>query len=132
MSLSKRIAKKSPGWGAWVDKGVVAPNGARAPNGVHAVLLNRDAGYIVQVSTVATPDGEVDHLWIRRIDAAPIRSWTDMQRIKNECVFRGHSRIAVEVYPPQSSVVDDANMYHLWVYPAGFTLPFGLGRGEWT
>ena len=39
---------------------------------------------------------------------------------------RSADRVAVEVYPPESQLVDDADLYHLWVLPAGFELPFGL------
>ncbi len=61
---------------------------------------------------------------VRRHDEKPIRSWTDMQRVKNELM--GPDRIAVEVYPKESQRVDVANIYHLWVLPDGMKLPFGL------
>lgn len=63
-------------------------------------------------------------LMVRRNDAAPIRSWSDMQRIKNELM--GEDRVAVEVYPAESDLIDLANMYHLWVFQEGYKLPFGL------
>jgi hypothetical protein len=47
-----------------------------------------------------------------------------MQRIKD--TLAGPDRAAVEVYPPASEVVDQANMYHLWVLPPGARLCFGL------
>lgn len=50
--------------------------------------------------------------------------WRDAQRVKNELV--GQDRVAVEVYPAQMEVADEANMFHLWVLPAGFQLPFSL------
>lgn len=87
----------------------------------HGFLNNR---YAVQVSEIDTDWGRVTHLWIRRHDSQPVRSWPDLQRIKNE--IAGPDRLAVEVFPPQSEVVDLANMLHLWVLPVGFTLPFGL------
>jgi hypothetical protein len=82
--------------------------------------------YAVWVSTVQTAWGLVDHLWIRRHDGQPVRSWTDCQRIKREVLLTGAERAAVEVYPPESELVDSANMYHLWVLPLGFRLPFTL------
>lgn len=51
-------------------------------------------------------------------------TWWEMQRIKNEIV--GEDATAVEVYPPQSEVVDGADMFHLWVLDA--PLPFTLAR----
>jgi hypothetical protein len=82
--------------------------------------------YIVQVVREETAWGEVDRLLVRRNDSAPVRSWSDMQRIKNE--IRGPERVAVEVYPPESVLVDSANIYHLWVLPEGFALPFTLEK----
>ncbi len=80
--------------------------------------------YSVQISDVTTVGGEIVHLWIRRHDGAPTRSWADFQRIKNEVV--SPDRTAVEVFPAVDELVDSANMYHLWVLPAGFRLPFAL------
>ena len=53
-------------------------------------------------------------------------SWPEMQRIKDE--IAGPRATAVEVYPPRAEVVDDANMYHLWVLP--HALPFTLSDGR--
>ena len=84
--------------------------------------------------------GDVDHVRVNRVFSVLVRdvetaihlavsslsgdrpSWPEMQRIKNE--LAGPNASAVEVYPPQSQVVDDADMYHLWVVPG--PLPFGL------
>lgn len=82
--------------------------------------------YAVWHTTVATEWGVVDHLWVRRHDSEPVRSWKDMQRLKREVLMSGAERFAVEVYPPDAEVVDSANMYHLWVMPIGFRLPFTL------
>lgn len=40
-------------------------------------------------------------------------SWDDLQNLKREC-GRGH-RCAVELFPPDSAVVNVANMRHLWI-----------------
>jgi hypothetical protein len=66
----------------------------------------------------------MDHLWIRRHDGKMTNSWSELQRIKNELT---HSeRTAVQVYPKESQLVDEANMAHLWVYPENYNLPFRL------
>jgi hypothetical protein len=83
--------------------------------------------YSVQISDEATDWGLVVHLWVRRHDGEMVRSWSDMQRIKNELM--GPERVAVEVFPPVSQLVDNANIAHLWVMPDGFSLPFSLKRG---
>jgi len=49
-------------------------------------------------------------------------TWHEMQRIKDE--LAGEDATAVEVYPPRREVVDDADMFHLWVLPA--PLPFTI------
>lgn len=68
--------------------------------------------------------GTVQHLWIERHDGERPHCWADLQWIKDRVA--GPDRIAIEVYPPAGAVVDELNMYHLWVLPAGFKLPFGL------
>ncbi len=67
-------------------------------------------------------------LAIRRHDSAPIDGWDDLQRIKNEIV--GEDATAIEVYPPASALVDQANMRHLFVLPAGMPMPFTI-KGRW-
>ena len=53
-------------------------------------------------------------------------AWDDLQRLKRECGYG--DRAAVEVYPPDSEVVNDANMRHLWVLPE--PPPFMWRAGE--
>lgn len=80
--------------------------------------------YSVQLSVVTCEIGEVLHLWIRAHDGSMPRSWSDLQRIKNE--LSGPDRVAVEVFPAVEELVDSANMAHLWVLPLGHSLPFRL------
>lgn len=49
-------------------------------------------------------------------------TWWEMQRIKDE--LAGEDRTAVEVYPPVAEIIDEADMFHIWVLSA--PLPFGL------
>lgn len=85
--------------------------------------------YIVQVYRRATTDGDALHLAVRRLDESDGISWDDLQRIKNE--IAGADRIAVEMYPEDSEVVDQANLRHLFVLPAGTPAPFTI-RGRWA
>lgn len=83
--------------------------------------------------------GEVDHVRRNKVFSVLIRdvgtaihlgvsslsgerpTWWEMQRIKND--IGGPDATAVEVYPPQGEVVDDADMYHIWIVPPlAFTL----------
>ena len=81
-----------------------------------------------QVSVRRLPDqqgqGGALHLSIRRRDRAPVHDWRDLQRIKSE--LAGPEREAIEIYPPESQLVDVANQYHLWVLPAGVQVPYGF------
>ena len=46
------------------------------------------------------------------------------QEIKDELF--GSRAVAVEVYPPKKNLVDVADIYHLWVLPKDYQLPFGI------
>ena len=65
------------------------------------------------------------YLSIKRLDRKPVRSWTDLQQIKNALCEEGKDRWAVELYPPECQLVNVADQYHLYVYPVGFNPPFG-------
>lgn len=80
--------------------------------------------YSVQVYETRSDWGVILHAGIKRNDGAPVHNWAHFQRIKDE-IF-GFDRTAIEVYPAQDNLVDDAHMYWLWVLPVGVTLPFGL------
>jgi len=71
-------------------------------------------------------------LSIRRVDGQPVRSWPDLQEIKNQLL--GPESEAFESFPAESRRVDAANQYHLFGGPffpplAGFPRP-GLTKGE--
>lgn len=71
------------------------------------------------------------HVSFHRHDRKAIRDWRHFQAIKNEVA--GPERLAVEVFPPESRLVDEANEYHLWVFPPHweedfpFLLPSSVG-----
>ena len=70
--------------------------------------------FIVQIFHNCEVLGMKAHkVFIRRNDAKPVHSWHDLYRIKNE-IF-GEAATAIEVYPPKDKLVDDANIYWLWV-----------------
>lgn len=119
-------------FGPWEHRPVTpelfASISGRMPGGELAAIRDGYCNnrYAVWYSPLDTDWGPVVHLWIRRHDSEPVRSWADLQRIKNELVPDGRERAAVEVFPPTAELVDQANMYHLWVLPLGFRLPFSL------
>jgi len=67
-------------------------------------------------------------LTIRHNDRRAIRDWRMFQQIKNELV--GEEREAIELYPAESRLVDEANSYHLWVAPTNQPLPVGFNSGR--
>jgi hypothetical protein len=54
-------------------------------------------------------------------------TWADKQWIKN--VLCGHEAWAIEQFPPESKLSDVADIYWLWVYPAGDGPGFDLAGG---
>ena len=46
------------------------------------------------------------------------------QEIKDELF--GSRAVAIEVYPAKKNLVDVADIYHLWVLPKQYQLPFGI------
>lgn len=83
--------------------------------------------YIVMVRDVPTEWGIVQHACMRNNLSHDI-PWAEKQRIKNE-IF-GKEAQAIEVFPKESLLVDEANMYHIWLLPADMYLPFGLKDEE--
>jgi hypothetical protein len=68
--------------------------------------------------------GEMTELSIRRNDRKPIMDWRDMQWIKNQLL--GPEIEAVQIFPAESRLMDTANQYYLWAFPAGYIIPFGF------
>lgn len=68
------------------------------------------------------------HLSIKRLDKEPMGDWRIKQLIKN--IICGDEAEAVEIFPPESELVDGANQYHLWVLPEGERVPFGFKGGR--
>lgn len=65
-----------------------------------------------------TTAGEATRVMVQAHDNKPISNhWKELQKVKNE-IF-GEETIAVEYYPAQSDLIDDFNIYWLWIYPAG-------------
>ncbi|MGB7439578.1 MAG: hypothetical protein WA919_00790 [Coleofasciculaceae cyanobacterium] len=119
---------EEPSWQDWewateeeVDNAPVKPKGL-----IKACKNNK---YVVQFfSHFISEIGVVDRIIIKRNDGKAICPWRDKQRIKNEVCANGAKRFAVEVFPPADDLINDANCYHLWVFPAGYGLPYDLKK----
>lgn len=111
--------RASGNWGAWERIELPHGTGGRGWNR-EVRAAHRNGVFAVLERPV---DGGVVHLAISSLSGER-PTWWEAQRIKNE--IAGSEATAVEVYPPQGEVVDEADMYHLWVLPGG--LPFSLAR----
>lgn len=69
------------------------------------------------------------YLSVKRRDRSAVHDWRDLQRIKNQ--LAGEEAEAVELYPAESRLRDEANQYHLWcLMPPGARFPFGFDEGR--
>lgn len=73
-------------------------------------------------------EGGWTHLSIKRHDRRAVRDWRHLQSIKNEVC--GLERWGMEMFPPESRLVDTSNEYHLFVAPAGLEPPVSYGQGR--
>ncbi|GAB1376851.1 hypothetical protein MASR1M48_17030 [Lactococcus petauri] len=107
-SLFKKQIKeivKTNDWGEWKDMSAQAREkfdkefivGFYA-NDIYSVQVYNENGQIL--------------IGIRRHDQSSNIPWSHKQRIKNELF--GEERLFVECFPPQSKLVDQANLYWLW------------------
>jgi len=56
-----------------------------------------------------------EHLKVKRWDGGDAISWDVLQAIKDEML--GKHVVAIEVYPAEYDVVNEANIRHLWAIP---------------
>lgn len=107
-------------WGPWET--FPLPNGAPGGGGwtreVRKAHRNRVFAVLERPTTGAL------HLAVSSLSGVR-PTWHEMQRIKNE--IAGAEATAVEVYPPNAEMVDEADMFHIWVVSA---LPFTIFTGE--
>ncbi len=95
-----------------------------------------DSGYTVFISdTIPFVSGwpEMVHLSIKNRERSALLDWRDLQEIKNDLV--GEENEAVQLFPAESRLVDEANQFHLWClkdpeerFPFGYTQRLVLGR----
>jgi len=74
--------------------------------------------------TVVKHEGGGAYLTIKRNDRHWKHDWRHLQRIKNELL--GEDVEAVELYPCEARLVDEANQFHLWALPPGVRYPLGF------
>lgn len=122
--MSKRRRQPTPKRRRWdplvrvpvTGQDVYAAHGMSAPDAVYG-----NDTYSVFVREMG--HGSL-HLSFHRRDRSAIIDWRHMQAIKNEVA--GPESFAVEIFPPESNLVDSSNERHLWVAP-----PNAKRRKEW-
>ena len=88
-----------------------------------------DDGIQVTSRLLETKWGKVEHAAITTINSLTFNGesdlpWAVKMEIKNELF--GENRAAIEVYPKAKKLVDVMDVYHLWVFPKEFEMPFGI------
>lgn len=96
------------------------------PPGMTRAFRNNRFTVMVYDNEMTTRGSAITAL-IQRHDGMPIpEHWREIQSIKNE-IF-GSEAWAVEYYPAESNLIDQHNIYWIWIYPEGI-LPEPL-RGK--
>ena len=95
--------------------------------------IDNEANICVSSRLIRTKFGNVEHVCITRgtgtTDGSGEVPWSVKMQIKNELF--GENRFAIEVYPKQKNLVDDSDVYHLWVFDKKIDMPFGISRKEY-
>jgi hypothetical protein len=111
---------------------LVMGEGLSRDEAIAKIEEDRDAIFVndlYQVSAHFVADVGMVQLNIRRRDGGPIlRDWRHFQNIKNDIL--GPECEAVELYPAESRLVDQANKFHLWGFPDARRFPFGWTERE--
>lgn len=83
-------------------------------------------GYNVSSRQIRTAIGVVEHVTIQRmgLNNKGDIPWAVKQEIKNELF--GSQSVAIEVFPAKKHLVDVCDIYHLWILPKNFKMPFGI------
>lgn len=107
-----RLQAPSPPWRKLIKSGETMPDGAEIwANDIYEVTVRRSPG--------------AARIGINSFDCEPRHDWREFQNIKNDVC--GPEWEAVEVYPPESQLIDPSNYYILWAGPKG-TFPMVIRR----
>jgi len=112
MKEAKRLLKLNPGKFKMIDL-----SSRSHPDFINRAYMNNR--YVVMISdNLKIGKQTAIRAMIQRHDDKPIPNhWKEIQGIKNE-IF-GTEEVAIEFYPRQRYVVDDANIYWIWIFQKG-------------
>lgn len=87
------------------------------PNGMTRAFRNTRFTVMVYDSSPVT-SGTAIRAMIQKHDNTPILNhWSELQKIKNELF--GEETTAIEYYPSKNDLIDDYNIYWIWIFPKG-------------
>lgn len=126
MKRKWKTTVEPPPWTPFVE--------AALPEGEIGDMIRKDPTYVgtfinsrYQVQITQSENGM---MWLAIVnkDRSARHDWRDFQRIKNELC--GEEREALEIYPAESRLVDTNNQFHLFVLPAGESIPLGYAERD--
>ena len=121
--IKNSLKQKERDW-EWQHRAVPEAMSRHFPTAGKLTTIWRCRKY--EVLVIQYPDDTV-HLSIK--DPTRRHSWQELQRIKNDVL--GEHWAAVEVYPSERLVVDEADIYHLWCTTEKLRVGWDDG-GEYT
>ena len=113
----ERKRRRNGEWGEWETLNFMP---GQAGDGWAAFITTAHRNKVFSVLDRQAEAG-VRHLAVSSLSGKR-PTWPEMQRIKDE--LAGLDATAIEVYPPRDHVIDEADMFHIWVLRG--RLPFGL------
>jgi len=111
---ARRLKKK--GRGEWVEINL-SESDVKVPDWMTRCYRNNYYTVMIEDDAPTTKGPAIKAMVQAHDDLAIPRHWREMQRIKNELF--GEETTAIEYYPAQSDLVDDHNIYWLWVFSEG-------------
>lgn len=106
-----KLMKQAPGDLKPID----FSNSAKAPKWMTRCFRNNRYTIMIDDNALTT-HGKAIKALIQKHDDTPITfHWREMQKIKNE-IF-GRDVTAIEYYPAESQLIDQHNIYWMWIFP---------------
>ena len=87
------------------------------PKGMTRAFRNTRYTIMVYDNSITTAGHAIKALIQKHDDTPILNHWSEMQKIKNE-IF-GKEVTAIEYYPAESNLINDHNIYWMWIFPEG-------------
>jgi len=115
MKEARKLHKKAPGKLEPVNLNMC---GAIIPTGLTRAFRNNRYTVMIYDNSKMTNGITAIMAMIQRHDNKPLNNhWREIQAIKNE-VF-GKEVTAIEYYPAEADLINDHNIYWIWILPEG-------------